>query len=58
MVYRREPLEALCVSCADREGIRYRPSVAWERAWARDPRERARRRRNRPLLDAGPGARR
>jgi hypothetical protein len=30
-VYRHEPREALCLRCADRERIPYRPSVRWER---------------------------
>jgi hypothetical protein len=30
MVFRKVPLEALCVVCADRAGIRYRPSRRWE----------------------------
>lgn len=47
MVYRHTPREALCVACADREGIKYRPSRRWERAkqvkarrsptWMREP---------------------
>lgn len=32
MVFCKEPLECLCVVCADREQVRYRPSLAWERA--------------------------
>ena len=32
MVYRRIPEEWLCVPCADREGISYRPSRRWERS--------------------------
>jgi len=31
MVYRHTPRETLCVGCAKREGIRYRPSLRWER---------------------------
>jgi hypothetical protein len=30
MVFRKVPQEALCVACADRAGIRYRPSARWE----------------------------
>ena len=30
MVFRKVPEEALCVACADRAAIRYRPSVRWE----------------------------
>lgn len=30
MVYRKEPKECLCVQCATAEGIKYRPSKAWE----------------------------
>ncbi len=33
MVYRHTPREALCVLCAERDpNVRFRPSVAWERA--------------------------
>ena len=32
MVYRNALREAPCVSCADRSGLYYRPSVAWERS--------------------------
>jgi hypothetical protein len=35
MVYRHEPLEALCVRCADRERIFYRPSLAMEAEFRR-----------------------
>lgn len=31
MVYRRCPREALCQRCAAREGVPYKPSLAWER---------------------------
>jgi hypothetical protein len=32
MVYRHEPGESLCVSCADRNpAVKWRPSVRWER---------------------------
>lgn len=31
MVFRFEPKEVLCVSCADSRGVRYRPSEVWER---------------------------
>ena len=31
-VYRHEPREILCVACADRREIRYRPSARWEQA--------------------------
>jgi len=31
MVFRKVPQEALCVPCADRAGIDYRPSLAWEK---------------------------
>jgi hypothetical protein len=47
MVFRKTPQESLCVACADRAGIRYRPSRAWEdskrvkarksSAWMREP---------------------
>lgn len=30
MVYRHAPREALCVRCADREKVYYRPSLRWE----------------------------
>jgi hypothetical protein len=30
-VYRHEPRELLCVPCADRRRIFYRPSLRWER---------------------------
>lgn len=30
MVFRKVPQEALCVPCAARVGISYRPSAAWE----------------------------
>jgi zona occludens toxin (predicted ATPase) len=33
MVYRHAPREALCVACADRRGLKYRPSVKWEREY-------------------------
>jgi hypothetical protein len=29
-VFRYEPREILCVECADRRGIYYRPSTRWE----------------------------
>lgn len=32
MVYRATPRAALCVPCADRAGLRYRPSARWEKA--------------------------
>jgi hypothetical protein len=32
IVYRHEPRELRCQRCADREGIKYRPSIRWERA--------------------------
>jgi hypothetical protein len=32
MVFRKLPLEALCVLCADREQMRYRPSARWEQS--------------------------
>jgi hypothetical protein len=32
MVYRHEPREALCVRCADRDRLKYRPSLHWEKA--------------------------
>ena len=32
MVFRKVPLEALCVACADRAGISYRPSARWEQS--------------------------
>lgn len=32
MVFRKVPQAALCVACADREGIHYRPSGPWERS--------------------------
>ena len=32
IVYRHEPMEILCVPCADREQVPYRPSVRWERS--------------------------
>jgi hypothetical protein len=31
VVYRHRPLEVLCVPCADREQVPYRPSLRWER---------------------------
>jgi hypothetical protein len=30
-IYRHTPREILCVFCADREQIHYRPSMRWER---------------------------
>ena len=30
-MFRYRPKLILCVNCADREGIRYRPSLRWER---------------------------
>jgi hypothetical protein len=37
IVYRHEPREVRCVRCADRDPeCRYRPSIRWERARARD----------------------
>jgi hypothetical protein len=32
MVFRKVPQEALCVACADRAEIRYRPSARWEKS--------------------------
>jgi hypothetical protein len=32
MVYRHAPREVLCVACADRERVFYRPSTRWERS--------------------------
>jgi len=32
MVYRHAPREALCLPCAEADGLCYRPSVRWERA--------------------------
>ena len=32
MVFRKVPQEALCVACADRAGIHYRPSARWEQS--------------------------
>ena len=32
MVFRKQPQDAVCVACATREGISYRPSDRWERA--------------------------
>jgi hypothetical protein len=31
IVYRREPGTILCVACADRDRVPYRPSLRWER---------------------------
>jgi hypothetical protein len=31
IVYRHRPREALCVPCADRAGVSYRPSLRWEK---------------------------
>lgn len=31
MVYRREPGEMLCLACAEKAGIRARPSLRWEK---------------------------
>jgi hypothetical protein len=39
-VYRRSPLEILCVSCGDRERIAYRPSLKWEKARPKGRRQR------------------
>jgi hypothetical protein len=45
MVFRKKPTEMLCVSCADRRSIKYRPSRGW------DQRERKRRgRRSRTAI--------
>lgn len=41
MVYRHTPREALCLACADREGIAYRPSRRWEDAHRRPVKRRA-----------------
>jgi hypothetical protein len=30
-VYRHTPREILCVACAERRGVKYRPSLRWER---------------------------
>jgi hypothetical protein len=35
IVYRHEPRAIFCLRCADREGIRYRPSLRWERSRAK-----------------------
>jgi hypothetical protein len=53
-VYRHEPREVRCVRCADRldDSRGYRTSLRWEEAQRKDPRARARRRRNRPVEDA------
>jgi hypothetical protein len=40
MVFRKCPQEALCVACADRAGIYYRPSVPWEEARRRRRKQR------------------
>ena len=32
LVYRREPRAILCVDCAQKIGIRYRPSLRWEQS--------------------------
>jgi hypothetical protein len=32
VVYRHEPRSVHCQRCADRAGLRYRPSIRWERA--------------------------
>jgi hypothetical protein len=32
IVYRHEPREVRCQRCADRDGLRYRLSLRWERA--------------------------
>jgi hypothetical protein len=32
MAFRKVPQEALCVACADRAGISYRPSARWEQS--------------------------
>lgn len=31
-VYRHEPREILCLTCATERGVKYRPSQSWERA--------------------------
>jgi hypothetical protein len=31
IVYRHEPREVRCMRCADRGGVKYRPSLRWER---------------------------
>jgi hypothetical protein len=46
MIFRKTPQESLCIPCADRGGISYRPSTSWEEsrrvkvrqgpAWMRD----------------------
>ena len=37
LVYRHEPREILCVPCADRQGVKYRPSLRWEAAKGHRP---------------------
>jgi hypothetical protein len=31
LVYRHRPKEVVCLDCPNRDGVRYRPSVRWER---------------------------
>ena len=44
MVFRKVPGQALCVACADRTGIRYRPSHRWEQNRIAQRKRRQRRR--------------
>jgi hypothetical protein len=42
MVFRKLPQEALCITCADRAGIYYRPSVRWEQGYGKRRKQRRR----------------
>lgn len=35
IVYRKTPTEILCLSCADKQGVKYRPSRRWEESRSR-----------------------
>lgn len=53
LVYRRDGPVTLCLRCANRDPlVDYRTSLRWEEARKRDPRERARGKRNRLVQDA------
>jgi hypothetical protein len=63
MVYRRTPLEALCVKCAEADPqVTWKPSIAWEKARTRQRRARTRATQrhkveHRDRLDNGDGER-
>lgn len=57
MVYRKDGPVTLCLRDADGDPlVDYRTSLRWERAQATDSRARERRKRNRPVEDAGQAA--